>query len=120
MATDALLTLTAYFAGLGIDATTLPVSPSVMVGWLEKTAQLESHGKLEAVGDKGKSRGPFQIQEKTWKAYSHRPWRTYAHDRREATRVATGILSDCYRACLRDKKEPSFKNVRWYYRHGGF
>jgi len=89
-------------------------------GWLDRTAMLESGNKPAAVGDKGRSRGAYQIQERPWRHYSRVPWRIGAHDPVESRRVARLILLDCERACKRHHKAATFANVRWYYQTGGY
>ena len=88
--------------------------------WVRETARLESSHRDGAVGDNGRSRGRYQIQAATWRAYSTVPWRTGSHDPVESRRVCRLILADCARACRRDGKVVAFKAARWYYRHGGF
>lgn len=88
--------------------------------WVNRTAYLESRHDRMAVGDSGKSRGAFQIRRSVWEHYSTVAWREGAHNPREARRVAKLILEDCARACRRDGKPVTFKNVRFYYRRGGF
>ncbi len=93
---------------------------AVPESWVRETARLESRGNTAAVGDRGRSRGAYQIQQATWVRYSRTPWVTGAHDPCESRRVAGLILADCVRACRRDRRAVTFANARWYYRHGGF
>ena len=89
--------------------------------WLDRTMRLESSGNRWAVGDGGRSRGPYQIQRRPWEAFGgKRPWSNWAHDPAESRRVANRILSACSRACRRVGKPVTFDNCRWFYRHGGF
>lgn len=89
--------------------------------WLTATCRLESNGRRWAIGDRGRSRGLYQIQAATWRRYGgRRPWSYWAHDPAESRRVARQILTDCVRACQRARQPLTFKRVRWYYRHGGF
>lgn len=85
--------------------------------WVYDTARLESNFNDKAIGDNFKSRGRYQIQEATWRHYSKKPWRIYAHDKVEATRVAYLIIQDCAKKC---GKRVTFKRIRYYYTHGGF
>lgn len=100
----------------------LPVytAPSVPNDWVEKTAWLESRNDDNAVGDRGRSRGRYQIQKTTWQRYSTKKWERWAHDAVESRRVCRLILSDCARACVRHGQRVTFQQCRWYYRHGGF
>lgn len=88
--------------------------------WLDRTLWLESRGDHSAVGDAGRSRGGYQVQERVWRAYSRVPWRIGAHNPVESRRVARMILIDCERACARDGRPVTWRHVRWYYRHGGY
>jgi len=104
----------------------LPAAPASDVwtpppAWLDRTMQLESSGNRWAVGDGGRSRGPYQIQRRIWQHYGGRkPWSTWAHNPGESRRVARIILDQCASACKRVGKPVTFTNVRWFYRHGGF
>lgn len=95
-------------------------SESTLTKWLDETARLESSNRDSAVGDAGRSRGRYQIQKATWKAYSKAPWKTGAHDPVESRRVARLILIDCAKACRKHNMAVTFKNARYFYRHGGF
>lgn len=97
-----------------------PETFHVPESWLNETARLESGGNANAVGDHGQSRGPFQIQRGPWESFSRDPWRVAAHDPVKSRVVARKILQHCARACVRDRRAVTFKNVRWYYRHGRF
>jgi len=102
-------------AGTAADVWTPPPA------WLDETMRRESSGNRLAVGDGGRSRGPYQIQRRIWEHYGGRlPWSKYAHDPVEARRVATLILLDCARACKRAGKPVTFSNARFFFRHGGF
>jgi hypothetical protein len=54
----------------------------------------ESSGNDKAVGDHGKARGAYQIQEATWKRYSRLNWKQFAHEPRESREVAKLIVYD--------------------------
>ncbi len=110
-------------AVLSASAITCPadVRQATLDHWLDQTRHLESRGDPRSVGDRGRSRGAYQIQRGPWRAYGGRgPWHVYAHREPEARKVAARILRACERACVRDKKAVNFKNVRWYYKHGGY
>ena len=68
-------------------------SEATLTTWLDETARLESSNRDWAIGDKGASRGAYQIQKATWKAYSKVPWRTGAHDPVESK--AGGDVREC-------------------------
>jgi hypothetical protein len=87
---------------------------------LDRTAWLESRRDHAAVGDRGRSRGAYQIQRVPWQHYSRVPWRTGAHDPVESRRVARLILRDCCRAALRHGEPLTFRVIRRYYRSGGY
>lgn len=93
---------------------------TIPLWWITQTAKLESNFNPNAKGDNGASRGMYQIQERTWYHYSDKTWEVYAHDPEESKRVCRLILMDCAKKCQRDKKPVTFKNARYYYRHGGF
>ena len=89
--------------------------------WLDRTLAMESSGRHSAIGDRGKSRGGYQIQERIWKAYGGTaPWHRRAHDPGESRKIAALILRDCARACRRHGQAVTFERARWYFRHGGF
>lgn len=117
------MTKGARFAG--VLALTLWAAPASRAAdslerWLDRTAHIESRNRDSAIGDGGRSRGRYQIQERTWARYSRKPWRTFAHDPRESRRVARLILIDCQRACRKARRPATFENARWFYTHGGF
>ena len=97
--------------------TIVTISVNDINSLVKETARIESSNNDKAIGDKGKSRGRYQIQEATWKRYSKKPWKIYAHDRKESTRVVRLILKDCIKKC---GNKPSFQRIRYYYTHGGF
>jgi hypothetical protein len=103
-------------ADLGVSASRRFDVPDA---WLDRTRFLESTHRNYVVGKAGE-RGPYQIQRNIWEHYSTLPWRCSAHDPVASRRVARLILKDCMNACRRDGRPVTFKNVRWYYRHGGF
>lgn len=106
---------------IGCAADVWAARPRDIEKWLDRTRQIESRGHCEAVGDNGRSRGPYQIQRGPWRAYGGPgPWHVYAHRERDARKVAAKILRACERACIRDRRPVTWRNVRWYYRHGGF
>jgi len=97
----------------------MPALPMTL--WLELTINAESGGVYTAVGDGGRSRGPYQIQQKIWEFYGgKKPWIMWAHDPRESRRVCKLVLRACAAKCKKEGKDINFKNVRYYYTHGGF
>ena len=96
------------------------VEKATLVAWLDETARRESRGNRWSVGDRGRSRGAYQIQRATWAKYSTTPWRVGAHDPVESRRVCREILLDCAGECARRGKPVTFENVRWFYQHGGW
>ncbi len=49
--------------------------------WLDETMRRESSGDRLAVGDGGRSRGPYQIQRRIREHYGGRkPWSAWSHD----------------------------------------
>lgn len=89
--------------------------------WLSATRHAESRGDRWAVGDHGRSRGPYQIQRHIWYSFGGRaPWIVYAHGEYESRAVARRIIAACVRACRRDGRPITYANVRYYYRNGGF
>lgn len=106
-----MVSLTAFLA----DPTPVPEA------WLRWTRKLESGNDRLAVGDRGRSRGAYQIQRRPWEAFGgRRPWNYWAHDAYESRRVASLILAACRRTCVRRGLVPTFKNVRRIYRTGGY
>lgn len=93
----------------------------VPVVWVDRTMALESAGKNQAIGDNGRSRGPYQIQERPWTVFGGRlPWATWAHDSIESRRIATRILAACMKEARKHGKPLTFKEIRYIYRHGGY
>ena len=90
-----------------------------MARWLDRTRFLESSGNRLAIGDGGRSRGPYQIQRATWTHLGGRaPWSTWAHNEQESRRVAARYLDAAVRECRRRGWAVTFANVRWLYTHG--
>ncbi len=115
--TSVLFLLLTTAPGSGTSARSYAVPES----WLDRTLQLESSGNHAAVGDRGRSRGGYQIQRRIWDHYGgKRPWSRWAHNPAESRRVARLVLADCARACRRDHKPVTLENARAYYVRGGF
>mgnify|MGYP002398419353 CR=1 FL=1 len=109
----------AEFTSMSIDDSGL----SELGVWLDRTRQLESGGDDNAIGDKGKSRGAYQIGKVAWEAFRGEgdgEWKVGAHNPEAARRVCGRILRACKGRAVRDGRNPSFDNVRYYYTHGGF
>src|SRR5262245_15387369 len=87
--------------------------------WLDRTRRIESGGQRHAIGDGGRSRGPYQIQERAWRDFGgRRPWRVYAHDESEARRVARRYLKAAVSECARRGWRADFRHVRHLYQYG--
>ena len=116
-----ILALGIHLSAVGVPANPQSAIPNPQLNaWLDRTMKLESRGDPRAVGDSGRSRGPYQIQRNIWNHYSSLAWRSSAHDPVASRRVARLILADCAKACRRDRRPVTFANARHYYRHGGF
>jgi len=57
----------------------------------------ESSGRDSCIGDNGKSRGAYQIQERTWKQYSRLNWLKYTAIPKDSRLVASMMVSDIVR-----------------------
>jgi hypothetical protein len=89
--------------------------------WIDRTMYMESRGNLAAVGDCGRSRGPYQIQRRAWEAFGGpTPWRVWAHHPQASRAVCRRIMAACVRRCVRDHRPVTFATVRFYYRRGGY
>lgn len=87
--------------------------------WLDRTRQLESSGRCSAIGDGGRSRGPYQIQEATWRQFGGRgPWRIGAHQETESRKVARRYIRSAVAECHRRGWPADFAHVRHLYRYG--
>ncbi len=98
---------------------TVAVPDRVLDRWLDLTRQAESSGRRYAIGDAGRSRGPYQIQKAAWRQFGGRgPWRVNAHDEAESRRVARRYLVAAVAECRRRGWTVSYRNVRHLYRYG--
>lgn len=59
---------------------------------LEAIGQAETGMNYAAIGDKGESRGAWQISKTVWRKFSAHDWRTYAHRPIYSERVAAQYL----------------------------
>lgn len=59
---------------------------------LEAIGQTETGMNYAAIGDRGESRGAWQISKAVWKKFSAHDWRTYAHRPSYSERVAAQYL----------------------------
>ena len=95
-------------------------SPATVDRWLTRTRLIESGGNRHALGDGGRSRGPYQIQRDTWRSlHGRQPWCVWAHDENESRRVARRyLLAAVVRHWVLTGRAPTFGDIRYWYTHG--